>query len=107
MHHELEFALLPILDQPQMFSQTDIVDSMYMIPDGNVKVVGGGSEPRIQTRYFKNQIKGGTEMIAEWHDGALAPTGPVGEEAIWKTYWATTQGLEVLGAEHFGKFQVL
>jgi hypothetical protein len=106
-----EKLLLPILDHPDLFSQTNIVKNAYYIPKDKVKVhgPGGGYQPRMQVRYFKNQVKNnlGTEIYAEWHDGALAPTGPVGDEMVWNTYWASTQGLEMLGVQHCARQVVL
>jgi hypothetical protein len=102
---------VPILDHPDLFTQTDIVKKAYYVPKGQVKVhgKGGGMVPRIQMRYWKSQVANnlGTDIIAEWHNGALAPTGPVGPEMVWDTYWATVQGLEMLGVEHCARQIVL
>ena len=50
--YDMEFVLLPILDQPDLFGNTDIAKSLYFVPkDGFVKTVGGGSEPALQVRY--------------------------------------------------------
>lgn len=102
---------LPILDHPDLFSQTDIVKSAYYVPKDKVKVHGngGGMQPRIQVRYQRAQVKNnlGTEIYNEWHDGALAPTGPIGGEMVWTTHWETTQGLEMLGVQHCAKQRVL
>ena len=74
-----------------------------------MNTVQNGAQDRIQIRYQKHGIKSnkGNEIWAEWHTGALAPTGPTTDEAIWRTNWLTYQGLEVLGAQHFGKTRVL
>jgi hypothetical protein len=101
---------VPIMDHPDLFTQTDIVKKCYYVPKGKIKVhAGGGMEPRIQSRYWKSQIANnlGTDMIAEWHDGALAPTGPVGSQAIWDTYFMSVQGLEMLGVQHCARQIVL
>ena len=103
---------LPILDHPDLFSQTDIVKKAYYVPKGKVKVhAGGGYEPRIQTRYMKAQIPGGSnlgnDVIAEWHTGALAPTGSTNDQMVWDTHWTTTQGLEMLGVQHCARQIVL
>lgn len=111
MGFKIQFAGMGILDNQELFTQTDIVKSMYLVPTDSVKVHGGGMEPRIQARYMKQQIAGpgslGNEIWAEWNDGALAPTGPVGDVAVWKTHWLTHQGLECLGVQHFAKCVIL
>jgi hypothetical protein len=107
-----QYKVLPILDTLDMFSQTSIVKSIYYIPTGNVNTVKSGSQPRIKIRYQDHGITAnnkGSEIWAEWHTGAAAPagTGATGEDANWKIHYQTAQGLEVLGAEHFGKQIVL
>jgi hypothetical protein len=107
---KFQFTCLPILDHPEIFSQTDISKSIYYVPEGQVPVQGGGTAPYMQIRYSNVPIRGknlGSELISEWYDGALAPTGPVGEEAVWKTHWYSMQGLEVLGAQHMARQKVL
>jgi hypothetical protein len=106
-----EAVYLPILDHPDLFSQTNIVKNAYYVPKDKVKVhgPGGGYQPRMQVRYQKAQVKNnlGSEIYAEWHGGALAPTGPIGDELVWDTYWASTQGLEMLGVQHCARQTVL
>jgi hypothetical protein len=101
------FATMPILDHPVLFSQTIISKSLYYIPyNKQVKVVGGGYDPAIRVRYVPNQMKFGNEMIGEAHDGALSPVNPTGTVNEWKTVWNTIQGLECLGVQHFARQRV-
>ncbi len=98
--YRLGFALMPILDQPTLFSQTDIVDSLYFMPrDGKVKVEGGGTDDQMRVRYFPKQSIYGNDMINEIHGGAYSPVNPNGSMASVDVDWATTQGLEVLAAQ--------
>lgn len=106
--YELNFATMPILDHPTIFSQVIISKSLYYIPFGNrVKVLGGGYDPAIRVRYVPNQAKFGNDMITEAYDGAFNPINPVGTQNYWKTVWTTKQGLECLGVQHFGRQRVL
>jgi hypothetical protein len=108
MNFSVEFVPCPILDHQEMFSQTDIVKSAYFIPKDQVRVHGeGGTQPRFQMRYFKNDVKGGSDIIGEWHEGALSPDGPTNGEAIWRTHMRTIQGLEALGVQHMAKYGIL
>jgi hypothetical protein len=111
MNFKIQFTGMGILDHQELFTQTNIVKSMYLVPNDGVKVEGGGTEPRIQARYFKAQVRQGqtdnNEVWEEWNDGALAPTGPIGSERIWRTNWFTSQGLECLGVQHFAKCVIL
>lgn len=107
-----DFKTLPLLNSTNMFSQTDIVKSLYCIPKDNVQTLDNGSQPRIQIRYMDHGITAnnkGNAIWAEWHTGAAAPAGlgATGETADWRTHWQTSQGLEVLGAQHFAKTVVL
>jgi hypothetical protein len=99
---------MPILDHPTIFSQVIISKSLYWLPYNNrVKVLGGGYDPAMRTRYVPNQMKFGNELIGEAHDGALSPVNPVGTANNWTTVWNTVQGLECLGVQHFGRQRVL
>lgn len=105
--YDLNFATLPILDNPNLFSQVIISKSMYFIPfDRMVKVLGGGFQPSIRTRYFPKQTNYGTDLIGETHGGALSPVNPNGFIQEWKTVWGTIQGLEILGPQWFGRQRV-
>lgn len=106
-----DLKVLPILDHPDMFSQTDIVKKMYFVPKDSVKTADNGVQPRIKMRFMDHGIANGKNLgdriWGEWYTGALAPTGPTSEESIWRTNWKTHQGLEVLGAQHFASLKVL
>lgn len=106
-----QFANLPMLDSVEHFSGTLAAKSLYFIPTDNVKVRGGGSEPRLQIRYMKGGMASstntGNEIWEEWHTGAMAPTGATNDERVWRTNWFTAQGLEVNGAKDFTRLQVL
>ena len=107
---DFQFVNMPILDHPDMFSQTDIAKSIFYVPVGKVKTKGGGEEPYIQTRYMDVPVKGanvGNNLIKEWHSGALAPTGPTNDDMYWRTNWVSVQGLEVLGAQHMARQTVI
>lgn len=107
-NYELNFGNMPILDHPILFQGTLIQKSMYFIPlNGTVKVEGGGNMPNMQIRYYPKQTKYGNDMINEIHSGAFNPINPNGTIAEWRTDWETTQGLEVLGAQWFGRMRVL
>ena len=103
--YELNYALLPILDQPTMFASTNIVKNAYFIPlDKMVKIQGGGNEPAIRVRYVPAQTKFTTnELFSEYHSGGENPINPNGSAANWTVGWKSIQGLEVLGAQFFAR----
>ena len=106
--YEFNYGRLPILDNPNIFSQTSIAKAAYYIPmDKKVKVLGGDYQSAIQVRYFPKQSVYGSDMINESHDGALSPVNPNGQGQYFRMDYVTTQGLEVLGAQFFGKHNVL
>ncbi len=105
---EFNFGDMPILDHPVIAFGTVIKKSMYFLPlSGTVKVEGGANMPNMQIRYFPKQTKYGNDMINEIPSGAFNPISPSGTISEWRTDWETTQGLEVLGAQWFGRMQVL
>lgn len=105
---DLNFTTMPILDHPTLFSQTIMSKSSYWMPfNKQVKVLGGGTEPAIQVRYIPAQQRFGNELIGESHSGALSPVNPTGHVNEWKTVWTSYQGLEVLGAQWFGRQRVI
>ena len=69
--------------------------------------MGGDYQSAIQVRYFEKQGLYGNGMISESHDGALSPVNPNGQGQYWRMDYTTTQGIEVLGAQFFGKHRVL
>jgi hypothetical protein len=101
---EFNYMLMPILDHPTLFSQTDISRSLYYIPYNNkVKVEGGGSDAAIRVRYFPKQSLYGNDLINEIHGGGYSPVNPNGSGANVQVDWVTTQGLECLGVQQFAK----
>lgn len=105
--YTFNYAMMPILDHPTIFSQTVIAKSLYYIPYNNmVKVEGGGSAPAIRVRFVPSQSPFGNELIGEAQDGALNPINPTGTEKAWITEYFTNQGLECLGVQHFMRQQV-
>lgn len=108
MGRRIQFGVLPIFDHPVIVSQTDIVKSLYFVPEDKVATKSGAAEDRIRVRYMKNKQKGfGNDIYAEWDSGALARQGATGDEMLRRTNWVTTQGLQFLGGSHFGKLVVL
>lgn len=102
------FSTMPIFDHPILFSQVIISKSLYAIPyNKQCKVLGGGYDPCIRSRYVPNQSKFGNEMIGEVHGGAISPINPNGYVQEWKTVWNTIQGLECLGVQHYARLRVL
>lgn len=107
-NYNLQFAGLGIFDHPIILSQTDIVKSAYFVPDGKTSTKGGGLEDRMCIRYVKTINPGyGNNIWEEWDNGALARGGAIGDERVRRTNWYTEQGLQILGAQHFGKLVVL
>jgi hypothetical protein len=105
--YSLNYATMPILDHPTLFSQVVISKSLYYIPfNKQVKVEGGGTQPAIQVRYVPGQSPFGNGMIDESYDGAISPVNPVGTVRKWLTNWVTSQGLEVLGSSFLLRQQV-
>lgn len=109
-----QMAVMPILDNNKMFSQTDIVKSIYYMPEDSVKTLDNGMQPRVQMRYQSHglgPVNKGDKIWGEWHSGPLSPVAPAmgieNDRAIWRTNWKTHQGVEVLGAQHLAKSTVL
>lgn len=112
----LDLKTMPLFNHPAFLSQTDIVKSLYFIPKYMCPVEGGGMQDRFRMRYTPHGVRsnasgfGGNlanDIWAEWYTGANAPTGPTSDENVWMTNWLTNQGLEVIGAEHYGVQKVL
>lgn len=107
----LQFMRIPVFDHPQLFNFTgagSIAKALYGIPKDSVKTTTG-VQPRVAVRYMKPQVKNamGSSTTAEWYDGALAPTGPIGDEMVSNCHWVSYQGLECLGTKQFFKHTVL
>ena len=106
---DFQYMLLPIMDNPVLLAQTDVVKRAYYIPaDKKVKIYGdgGGNEPAIRIRYMKNGLPNNNDIIGEKHTGALSPFGGQNDISEWKCTYETIQGLEVLGAQFFSSQKV-
>lgn len=102
------YTVMPILDHPVTFAYSTIPKNLFYIPYNNkVKVEGGGSDAAIRVRYVPKQTMYGNDMVDEIHTGAMNPINPNGTGMYWGVDWTTKQGLEVLGAQHFMKQQVV
>lgn len=105
--YDLNHMTMPLLDNPDMFSEVVISKSLYFLPyNASVRVLGGGFEPAMSVRYVPAQNLYGSEMIGETHSGALSPINPNGTVQEWKTIWTTKQGMEVLAPSFFLRQQV-
>lgn len=109
-----QLAVMPILDNNKMFSQTDIVKSIYYMPEDSVKTLDNGMQPRVQMRYQSHglgPVNKGDKIWGEWHSGPLSPVAPAmgieNDRSLWRTNWKTHQGVECLGAQHLAKSVVL
>lgn len=106
---------MPILDNNKMFSQTDIIKSIYYVPNDSVQTLGDGVQPRVQMRYqshgIADNINKGDKIWGEWHSGPMSRVTPQlgieNDRSIWRTNWKTIQGVEILGAQHLAKSTVL
>ena len=106
---------MPILDNNKMFSQTDIIKSIYYVPTDSVGTLGNGMQPRVQMRYqshgIADNINKGDKIWGEWHSGPMSRVTPQlgieNDRSIWRTNWKTIQGVEILGAQHLAKSKVL
>src|SRR5688572_8019553 len=89
-----DMAVMPILDNNKMFSQTDIVKSIYYMPESSVKTLDNGVQPRVSMRYQSHglgPVNQGDKIWGEWHDGPLSPVQPAGgvdsSRKLWRTNW--------------------
>jgi hypothetical protein len=106
---------LRILDNNKMFSQTDIIKSIYYVPTDSVKTFENGNQPRVSMRYqshgIADNINKGDKIWGEWHSGPMSRVTPQlgieNDRSIWRTNWKTIQGVHILGAQHLAKSTVL
>ena len=99
----------------KVLSNTDVMNytgstvskSIYFMPMGKVKTVGGGMADYFRYRYQPQPTPGlGSSETAEIMTGALAPT-PTNQEMSLTTTWTSNMGLEVFAPNRFAKYQVL
>lgn len=109
-----QYSDFAFIDNPDFFSQTDIVNSVYYIPLDSVKSTGGGDtkggvHPRISMKYMPHNVSSnlGDEYIAETDTGLLARGGSKDGTAARTTHWLSHQGLQILGAKDFAKQTIL
>jgi len=109
-----DLAVMPILNNNKMFSQTDIIKSIYYVPESSAKTLDNGMQPRVQMRYQSHglgPVNKSDKIWGEWHSCPHSPVAPAmdieNDRAIWRTNWKTHQGVEVLGAQHLAKSVVL
>lgn len=85
---------------------TQFVDEAYLIPMNKIKTEqGGGLVDRMMVRYLEfpdNAING---RFRERMTGGLAPT-PTDDTDVLNISYVSTEGLQVVGAEHFVKYEV-
>jgi hypothetical protein len=92
---------LPILDHPLIVNTTgsthNYQNAIYGIPMGKQKTVDNQMLDRVMVRYMAND---GTDLkYREVLLGGLAPV-PTSERSVLEIHYQSTQGLQVLGANH-------
>lgn len=117
-----DFVSLKGFDNPNMFPATGgsiIGKSLYYVPKDSVPVVSGtdgngATEPRFSMRYLDNKRKLGMsgpnvkwiDLIEEKWTGGLAPS-PTNNTRVGQCTFTTYQAPHILGAEHFGREQIV
>lgn len=95
----------------KVLSNTDVINytggpiakSIYFLPMGKVKTVGGGMNDYFRYRYMAQPAPGtGSVETAELMTGALAPT-PTNQEQSLTVTWTSNMGLEVFAPNKFAK----
>lgn len=96
---------LPILDHQNIVNYTSthaLSDSIYGVPSTKQKTVDGQMLDRIQVRYMA-----GDGLDLKYREillGGLAPV-PTNERSVLEIHYQSTQGLQVLGANHLFKIK--
>lgn len=95
----------------KVLSNTDVINytggpiakSIYFLPMGKVKTVGGGMNDYFRYKYMAQPAPGtGSVETAELMTGALAPT-PTNQEQSLTVTWTSNMGLEVFAPNKFAK----
>ena len=95
----------------KVLSNTDVINytggpsakSIYFLPMGKVKTVGGGMNDYFRYKYMAQPAPGtGSVETAELMTGALAPT-PTNQEQTLTVSWTSNMGLEVFAPNKFAK----
>ena len=88
------------------YTNSTVQKSIYFLPMGKVKTVGGGMVDYFRYRYLPQPTPGqGSSETAEIMTGGLAPT-PTNQEMNLTTTWTSNMGLEVFAPSKFAKIQV-
>jgi hypothetical protein len=96
---------LPILDHQNIVNYTSthgLSDAIYGVPATKQKTVDGQMLDRIQVRYMA-----GDGLDLKYREillGGLAPV-PTNERSVLEIHYQSTQGLQVLGANHLFKIK--
>lgn len=96
---------LPILDHPYIVNTSSahkLAESAYGVPATKQKTLDSQMLDRIQVRYMAND---GTDLkYREILLGGLAPV-PTNERSVLEIHYQSTQGLQILGANHLFKIK--
>lgn len=97
---------LPLLDHKNIVNFTggyaDAADAAYFCPNSKIKTIDGDMVDRLRVRYMAGD---GTDLkYVETLTGRFAPV-PTDERSVLEVHYQSTQGLEVLGANHFAKIK--
>lgn len=89
---------LNVLDHNELGSTVRGSGEIYLVPNGQIKVAGGGgSQDYLQVRYLEGD--GNNFSFRETLTGGLAPV-PTSADAVLDVNYEAICGLEVLGKEH-------
>lgn len=97
---------MPILDHQNLVNYTGSPQDqfgIYLIPTGQVKTLDGKMRNRLNLRYMAQS--GAASRYQEILTGGLAPNPTNDKRVLGITYYAT-MGLDVAGAQHFGKITI-
>ena len=99
---------LNALSHPQVAAAagyTQFVDEAYLVPANKIKTEqGGGMLDRMMVRYLEFP-EGGNSRFREKMLGGLAPI-PTSDTDTLDIVYTSIEGLQVVGAEHFVKYEI-
>ena len=98
--------MMPVLDHQNLVNYTGSPADqfgIYLIPTGQVKTLDGKMRNRIALRYMAKD--GAASRYQEILTGGLAPIPTSDKRVFGITYYATL-GLDIAGAQHFGKISI-
>lgn len=96
--YQYRIKMLPIFDHQNY--DASFKNRAFLVPEGSVSTIDGGAVERMRMRYMESNL-GFDAKYRELLLGGLAPT-PTSSESVLEIVYESRQGLEVLGAEHFG-----